>query len=335
MTADPREKALTEAIAWLEDQAGKQREAHTGLIHHVEQLQRQVRQLAEDVDNAEREVRQIDPKLAPYKGVPDKLNALAADSEHIRQTLTAHRLEIDSALRVLAAEAEVDRQERAEAIKRIDRAAQQIELLTADVAQAQSRVAHVSETLTTVLERQREVEAQVEQFGLRLERAIEVNRDLESRIRDVLVAEQEERFEVVFERLQVVGEMVKRNEQLIREATAEQTMREDVLQEIGVWRDEHSRIEARLASTEEASDRILSQLDRLQGEIALLEGRHSGLGERVAGLRRDITEVVDQVRDEFIKFNKMFEKQRRKQIEVLQQELRETKFHAFRPPEEP
>lgn len=335
MSADSREKALAESVGWLEEQVRRQREGHTALVHLIEQLQRQVRQLAEDVDNAEREVRQVDPKLAPYKGVPDKINALAEDTEHIRQALTANRLEIDAALRVLGAEAEVDRHERAEAMKRIDRAVQQIELLTADVAQAQSRVAQVSETLTTVLERQREVETLVEQFGLRLERAIEVNRDLEERVREVLLTEQEERFDVVFERLQVIGEMVKRNEQLIREATAEQTLRDEVLQEIGVWRDEHSRIEGRLASLEEMSDRALSNIDRLQGEITLLEGRHSGLGERVAGLRRDITEVVDQVREEFIKFNKMFEKQRRKQIEVLQQELRETKFHAFRPPEEP
>jgi hypothetical protein len=66
----------------------------------------------------------------------------------------------------------------------------------------------------------------------------------------------------------------------------------------------------------------------------LLEGRHAGLGERVSGIRKDIAEVVDHVRAEFAKYNQMTEKQRRKQIQVLEQELREMKFHAFRPPEE-
>ena len=59
------------------------------------------------------------------------------------------------------------------------------------------------------------------------------------------------------------------------------------------------------------------------------------MSERVAGMRRDISVVVDQVREEFATFSKMLEKQRRKQIEMLEQELRETKFHAFHPPEEP
>ena len=93
--------------------------------------------------------------------------------------------------------------------------------------------------------------------------------------------------------------------------------------------------EARVNTLEETADRALTELDKLRGEIALLEGRHAGLGERVQGIRRDISEVVDGVRDEFVKFNALLEKQRKKQIQVLEQELREMKFHGFRPPEEP
>ena len=104
--------------------------------------------------------------------------------------------------------------------------------------------------MTTLVERQREVEAQLEQFGLRLDRTIEVNRDIEPRVREALISEQDDRFDVVFERLQVVGEMVKRNEELIVSATSEQTLRDEVLQEIAVWREEHGRIDSRLAALE-------------------------------------------------------------------------------------
>ncbi len=186
-----------------------------------------------------------------------------------------------------------------------------------------------------MLERQREIEARTEQFGLRLDRSIEVNRDLEERIKQVLTADQDERFDVVFERLQVVGEMVKRNEDLIATVVNERSLRQEVLDEVSVWRQEHSRIDGRLNSLEEITEKLLGQVDKVHGEITLLEGRHSGLGERVAGIRRDIAEVVDGVRAEFAKYNQMMEKQRRKQIQVLEQELREMKFHAFRPPEEP
>jgi len=333
--AEPQAQAISEILAWLEQQVRQTREDQARTTAYVDQVQRQVHELAEDMTAAERSVREIDPKFIPFKGLPEKLNALDAASEAIRQAVSRNRAEVDNAVRLLRAEAQYDREERSEAFKRIDSTANQIGLIAADISQVQNQTGQLSQTVQTLLERQREIEARVEQFGLRLDRSIEVHRDLEERIRDVLTAEQDDRFAVIFERLQVVGEMVKRNEELISAVAAERSLREEVIQEISVWRDQHSRIDGRLNTLEELGDKLVGLTDKLHGEITLLEGRHSGLGERVAGIRRDIAEVVDHVREEFAKYNQMMEKQRRTQIQVLEQELREMKFHAFKPPEEP
>ena len=165
--------------------------------------------------------------------------------------------------------------------------------------------------------------------------AIEVNRDLEERIKAATFEGLDERFEVVYERLQVVGEMVKRNEDVIAGVANERSLRQELIDEVSIWREEHQRIDGRLNALEDLTDRVVTQIDKVHGEVTLLEGRHSGLGERVSNIRKDISEVVDHVREEFAKYNAMMEKQRRKQIQVLEQELRESKFHAFRPPEEP
>ena len=335
MTSESQAEAIGQTLSWLEQQVRQVRDEHARTHEYVEQLRRQLHEMADQVLAAERAVREIDPKLSPLKGIPDKLTALDKGAEDLRQSLAGHRAELDNTLRILRAEATYDREERAQSTKQIEGNAHQIGLLLADVAQMQAQTSQLSQTFMTILERQREVEARVEHFGLRLERSIEVNRDIEQRMRDVVIADQEERFEVVFERLQVIGEMVKRNEDLIAGVVNERSLREDVLQEIGAWRDQHSRIDGRLNVLEEAADKISGVVDKLSGEIVLLEGRHSGLGERVAGIRRDIAEIVDHVRDEFAKYNQMTEKQRRKQIQVLEQELREMKFHAFKPPEEP
>ncbi|MBE7519956.1 MAG: hypothetical protein HS107_12000 [Thermoflexaceae bacterium] len=335
MAGETQAQAISEILGWLEQQLRQVREEHSRSNALLDQVQRQVHELADDVNVAERAVREIDPKLVPFKGVPEKIRELEEDAEHTRQSISGTRAETENALRLLRAEAEYDRQERAEMSRRTEAATSQLGLLAADVAQVQSQSSQLSQTMQTLLERQREVLARVDQFGLRLERAIEVNRDLEERLREVLAHEVEDRFDVVFERLQVVGEMVKRNEEMIAQAIAEKTIRDDVLQEIGVWREQHGRIDARLNVLEELGDRLLGTADKLHAEITLLEGRHQGLGERVAGIRRDIAEVVDHVREEFAKYNQMMEKQRRKQIQVLEQELREMKFHSFRPPEEP
>jgi chromosome segregation ATPase len=327
-------QAIGEIITWLEQQVRQSREEQARGTALVEQLRRQLHDMQEQITAAERAIREVEPRFLPFKGVPEKIRELDESGEHIRQAVATNRAEIENALRIMRAEAEYDRQERGEAARRIESATNQIGLILADVSQVQQASAQVGQSLQTVLERQREVEARVEQFGLRLDRSIEVNRDLEERIKRVLTADQDDRFEVVFERLQVVGEMVKRNEDTIATVAAERSLRHEVLDEVSVWREEHSRIDGRLNSVEELADKLLAQVDKVHGDVALLEGRHSGLGERVSGIRKDIAEVVDHVRAEFAKYNQMTEKQRRKQIQVLEQELREMKFHAFRPPEE-
>lgn len=335
MAGEPQAQALGEIITWLEQQVRGTRDDQQRALEQIDQLRRQIHELAEQLNANERAVREVDPKLLPLKGIPEKIRSLDESTEHIRQNVSANRTDVDSTLRVVRAEAEADRAERSEASKRIERAVHQLGLVIADVSQVQQQASQVGQSLQTVLERQRELEARTDQFGLRLDRSIEVNRDLEERIKVVLTADQDDRFDVVFERLQVVGEMVKRNEDMVASVVNERSLRQEVLDEVSVWRQEHSRIDGRLNALEEVVEKMLAQVDKVHGEITLLEGRHSGLGERVAGIRRDISEVLDGVRAEFAKYNQMMEKQRRKQIQVLEQELREMKFHAFRPPEEP
>ncbi|MCC7365481.1 MAG: hypothetical protein IT303_14035 [Dehalococcoidia bacterium] len=335
MATDAQAAAIGEILTWLEQQLRQARDDQATANAHIDQLRRQLFDMSEQITAVERGIREVDPKFLPFKGLPDKIQAINESTEHMRQAILSNKAEIDNALRLLRAEADYDREERSEAFKRIEQAASQLGLVLADVAQVQAQVAQMSHTASTIFERQREIEAKVEQFGLRLDRSIEVHRDLEERVVRVLTADQEERFDVVFERLQVVGEMVKRNEDLIQEVSNQRDMRQELMHEMSVFRDQTARVEDRVGALEEVADRLLGLVDKAQGEIALLEGRHSGLGERVAGIRKDIAEVVDHVREEFAKYNQMMEKQRRKQIQVLEQELREAKFHAFHPPEEP
>jgi chromosome segregation ATPase len=332
---ETRESTMGEALAWLEDELGRTRDEHLKLVSQMDQVQRQVYDLLDQIDQNERMVRAIEPRFQPLRGIPDKIGQLDEATEHIRYQVSTQKAEIDNAIRLLQAEAEYDREERADAIRRIGAATNELAALAASVSQVQSQVTQATQAASTVIERQREVEDRVHQFGLRLDRNIEVHRDLEDRVKRAVLQGIEERFAVVFERLQLVGEMVARTERVVEAVSNERSIRQDVLEQISLWRDQHTRLEGRVASVEEIADRVLTEVDKVHGEIALVEGRHAGLGERVAGIRRDIAEVVDHVRDEFAKYNQLNEKQRKKQIQVLEQELREMKFHAFRPPEEP
>jgi chromosome segregation ATPase len=331
---DTREGTLTDAIDWLEREISRSRDDQLKLLSQLEGLQRQLADLAQEIQRNEQMIRTIEPRFAPLRGVPEKIGSLNEASEHLRQQVAANKAEQDNAFRMLRGEAEHDRGERADALRRLATTTEQLTALTSGLAQVQAQATQATQSASTIIERQREVEERVHQFGLRLERSIEVHRDLEERVKAAVFANLDDRFAVVFERMQLVGEMVQRTERVVESVAQERSIRQDVLEQVGLWRDQQARLESRVAAVEEVADRVLTSVDKLRGEIALVEGRHAGLGERVAGIRRDIAEVVDHVRDEFAKYNQMSEKQRRKQIQVLEQELREMKFHAFRPPEE-
>lgn len=335
MAQNGRDATVGDALDFLEAEIGRTRDDHAKLVAITDQLQRQLYDLQEQIEQNERMIRAVEPRFAPLKGIPEKLGMLDEATEHIRYQITTQKAEIDNAIRLLQAEAEYDREERADAVRRINAATDQLAAIAANVAQVQAQATQATQAASTIIERQREVEDRVHQFGLRLDRSIEVHRDLEERVRTAVIQGIEDRFAVVFERLQLVGEMVQRTERTVESVVQERSLRQEVLEQVGLWRDQNTRLEARVSAVEEIADRVLTEIDRLHGELALIEGRHAGLGERVAGIRRDIAEVVDHVRDEFAKYNQMTERLRRKQIQVLEQELREMKFHAFRPPEEP
>lgn len=334
-STQPRNPISPEMIDWLQEQLRQLRDEQDASASYLEQVQRQLHNLADQVIQSERAVREIDPKFIPFQGVPKKLQEIEQAHEDLRQETTSNRADIEHALRLAAAESQYDREERAEVVRRLEQAVQQLGIIAADNARVQTQAQQLTQTMQLLTERQREVEELVQHVATRLDRVIEVNQDMEARLVRGFKEHQDDRFEVVFERLQVVGEMVRRNEEVIQSIAAERTVHEDVLQELGVLRDQHSRVDTRLVVVEDVAEQLVTELDKVQSDITLLDGRHQGLGERVATIRRDIAEVVDHVREEFASFSKMQEKQRRAQITVLEQELRETRFHSFKPPEEP
>ncbi len=328
-------QGVAEMLSWLEGQLRDARDAHEALVVQVEHLRRQLANTDEELEALRQAIRGLEPRLAPLRGVPEKLEEMEREGEELRQEIVAARQDFEHTVRLLRAEAEYDRQERGELFRRVNDAMARLERFAADVAQARNQVAQFGQLMQTLLERQRVVEDRLEQLGLRLDRVIEVARDYEARLQESILAEVEERLRVVFEQLRIVGEMAKRAEDGVSAILARPDRQGEILDELAAWREEHRRVESRLASLEELGDRVLGELDKLRADLTLLEGRHQGLGERVAGIRRDIAEIVDHVRAEFQKYNQLVEKQRRLQISMLEQELRELKFHALRPPEEP
>lgn len=320
-------------LDWLQRELHMSREAESRAQVELEQLRRQVRELAHRVEAAEKEARTVEPRLKPFVFLPQKLTELEQEAEQTRVDVSSLQGTMDTAVRVLEAGLIAERNERVGLQRRGDEAVARAESTRTEVAQFQTAISRVNEALQEILQRQSQAERGLEQVRLRVERVAEVHEDTEQRLREEFIAEKEDRFSLVFERLQVVGEMVRRAMDRVEEVSREQTMRHEILEQIELWRTEHVRVEGRLAALEESAERVLHHVDDLETQVKVVEGRHTGLADRVSTIRGEITVIVDHVRTEFQKFNQLQEKSRRRQIEALEQEMRELKFHQLRPPD--
>ncbi len=335
MSSEPALRSIEETLVLLEGEMRTQREAGETLAREMLQLRRQVQVVMDQEEEQGRTTRQVETTVARYQGLPQKVTELSQDAEELRTALTEARSAVETSERTRDAEALVAGRELREALRRLDALEDRLDLLTSQAATRESKLEQLGQSLSALGDWQREVRQRSEQFELRLQRLTEVSDEIEGRVLAAAQTLQERPLEVIHERMQILGELAHRAEEAIETLRTEHQMREEVHEEMERRRDEQERIESQVSRVEGAVENLARQLDEARGQTALLDGRHSGLSERVSLIRRDISEMVDHVREEFTRFSEMQERSRRRQVEALEQEMRETKFHALRPPDEP
>ena len=335
MTSEPALRSIEETLVLLEGEMRTQREAGEALVREMLQLRRQVQAVMEQDEEQGRATRQVETTVTRYQGLPQKVTELSQDAEELRTALTEARSAVETSERTRDAESLVAGRELREALRRLDTLEDRLDLLTSQAATRESKLEQLGQSLSVLGDWQREVRQRSEQFELRLQRLTEVSDEIEGRVLAAAQTLQERPLEVIHERMQILGELAHRAEEAIETLRAEHQLGEEVHEEMERRRDEQERIESQVSRVEGAVENLARQLDEARGQTALLDGRHSGLSERVSLIRRDISEMVDHVREEFTRFSEMQERSRRRQVEALEQEMRETKFHALRPPDEP
>ena len=335
MSAEPALRPADAALAELETRLRAQQAIGEDLRVELVQLRRRVEALAEQSIETERAAQAVGPELAKYRGLPDRAAELARDAEQLRTQLTETRDALATAERTRDTEALTASRELAGALRQIERLDARLDQLAAATATRETQLQQLSEALAAFAEWRRETEARGEQVDLRLQRLTELAGDIEGRVLEAAAQRQEAPIATIHERLQILAGMAQRAEERIEELRAERHLAVDVEKELDSRRAEYERVEGRVSRAEGELERLAHLIEEARAATVLVEGRHTGLAERVSRINRDILEMVDHVRAEFERFGKMQEQSRRKQIESLEQELREMKAHGPRPPAEP
>ncbi|MGI8549600.1 MAG: hypothetical protein ACR2PL_02220 [Dehalococcoidia bacterium] len=136
------------------------------------------------------------------------------------------------------------------------------------------------------------------------------------------------------QRTQVFGEMIKRVEEHVDAVAVEVTGQTEIFEKIDLLRAELHRLEDRLSAAELQHEEHRERLDDHRRLVGLLDGKDRGFVERLSNLQEEILSNRAQVGEQFQRLHQALDRQKRRQIEDLERDLRELKLHAFRQPED-
>lgn len=139
---------------------------------------------------------------------------------------------------------------------------------------------------------------------------------------------------LTLDRTQVYADSIKRLEAQISSVASEVSDQRGIFEQLDLLRAELHRLEDRVSTADGTQDVHRGQLDDQQRVLALLDGKDRGFAERLSLLQEELETFRVQMADQFQRLHQALDRQKRRQIEDIERDMRDLKVTAFRPPEE-
>ncbi len=168
----------------------------------------------------------------------------------------------------------------------------------------------------------------------RLENRIQVVEHKENSVPKVLSNELETRLAPVEDQLRTLLDNFSQVRKEVGTLAAEQVEMSRIIEGVTLRAAKIDSIEARINEIGVTVDAEIRQIAELIEEDKKIMSSQHILGGRIENVHQEILGLIDQVTSEFKRFNTQQEGQRRRQIQTLSQDLRESTFHNLHPPSE-
>lgn len=331
-----QQAAVSSVLAWLEDEL-RETKAQVGRLQQgLDQSSGQIRELSTHVYSVQDLAASLAPRLDTIPPIAQQLAQLRDRASTTEEQTRTAEYGLGEALRMQQVETERLRQE-------LNGTYRRIEILERTIEGWGNRFESLEETDrriqdAAVLARQRieDQGRQQESFDARLGRNAEMVKRYEHELGRLTVEIEslQKQDALAVERVQVYAEMIRRLEERADRVEAEVTSQREIFERLDLLRAELHRLEDRISLVETADKEHVQQIDDHRHVLSLLDGKDRGLTERLALLSEELSEYRTLVSEQFQRLHVVLDRQKRRQIEDLERDLRELKVSAFRPREE-
>ena len=279
----------------------------------------------------------LEENKTEYVGITERLALVLRSSEHIRISMDEANTRIDEVdNRLLRTQADltnfeyVKPDELGELIERLNFLQSDNSAMAQRVDALLENLADVRANIPPLVDRLRVFETEFK----RLENRIQVVERLESSVTKVLSSELETRLAPVEDQLRTLLGNFSQIRREVGVLATEQVEMTKILDGVTLRTVKIESIEARINEIGVTVDAEIRQIAELIEEDKKIMSSQYVLGDRIETVHQEILSLIDQIASEFKRFNTQQEGQRRRQIQTLSQDLRESTFHNLHPPSE-
>ena len=279
----------------------------------------------------------LEENKTEYIGITERLALVLRSSEHIRDSVDEANTRVDAVdNRLLRTQADltnfeyVKPDELSELIERLNFLQSDNSAITQRIDALLENLADVRASIPPLGDRLRVFETEFK----RLENRIQAVERLEDSVTKVLSNEIETRLAPVEDQLRTLLDNFSQVRKEVGSLATEQVEIGRVVGEVTSRTVKIESLEARINEIGFTVDAEIRQIAELIEEDKKIMSSQYVLGDRIETVHQEILSLIDQIASEFKRFNTQQEGQRRRQIQTLSQDLRESTFHNLHPPSE-
>ncbi|MSQ61680.1 MAG: hypothetical protein EXR43_03755 [Dehalococcoidia bacterium] len=328
---------LREALVWLQEQMTQVRDQVARLQQDADDSLSRLGGLSELLSGVQERLLHQERQQVSMAEVRQESQLARETVAQLRERLVAMETHVGGLERQRTAERDHQQEEQRELAHRIDEIARvalavESRLSVLDDGQQQTR-----EALTSISGEVIELHDTATTLGGRTENLGDAVHRLEARgtLLEGRVQDRERADESLAERLQVIDGHVQRAVRQLDSTVAEGLQRvSDLAEQIDVLRAERARFESRLQEIEAHGSLVDERGEEHRSQLIRMAGHAQSIDERILQIEAAIQNVTEQVVIQIIRFGQTQERQKRRQVEDLEREIRELKQHARRLTEE-
>jgi chromosome segregation ATPase len=317
-------------VGWVQDQLYQLKAQVAQLEQEMNQLQSAGTVLHETMLQMQTTLREAALGAAQINRLQEELNQAAALLVHFQDEQAEQRERLDALGRTRESEDSRDQQEWTEVARRT-------ELLERQVVSWQDRQAGVDEVgrrfqegLSLIRQQVQQIESRLEGTESKAARGLEGANRAEHKLTqvDAAIDELRREDETIAERARVNADVTHRLETALSEKLGEFQRLELLAERIELHRAERQRLEDRAARIEEEFGELRERFDTMEQRQSRMGGQQEGLGSRLDSLYEQVKELRGAVVDQIRKLIATQDRTKRRTIQELEREIRETKQYV-------